>query len=249
MRRPACGSSITVAAPVLTFNCFASTDALSASTSPGAASRLTRRTSGSACVGGVSPVSFGGVRSSHLVRPPVRARRRDREIRAGRNVPRAAARRSPDRQRRGVQSARGNHFGFSAARSVGTTARTCAVACTAPASLCRGFRTRPSRSCPSVAGVRLTQRLIGLRESDREISIPSAPVNTRLSAVLAVETAATRVVNMPLGSSLLALATWPQARCQLEYSVYQFVIQVFRGINFRGDRVLKVPVPLEGLSL
>lgn len=59
---------------------------------------------------------------------------------------------------------------------------------------------------PMVAGVRFMQRLGGHRMSDQEISIPPAPINTALSAVLAIEAAALRVVNMPLGSSLLALA-------------------------------------------
>jgi hypothetical protein len=38
------------------------------------------------------------------------------------------------------------------------------------------------------------------------MSVPAAPVNTLLSGVLALEAAAVRVVDMPLGSSLLALA-------------------------------------------
>lgn len=59
---------------------------------------------------------------------------------------------------------------------------------------------------PIVAGVRLAQRFIGLKESDREIAVPPAPVNTLLAGALALEAAALRVVNMPLGSSLLALA-------------------------------------------
>jgi SAM-dependent methyltransferase len=59
---------------------------------------------------------------------------------------------------------------------------------------------------PFVAGVRLAQRLIGHRESTAELSIPSAPVNSALSGVLAVEAAALRLMNMPLGSSLLVLA-------------------------------------------
>jgi SAM-dependent methyltransferase len=59
---------------------------------------------------------------------------------------------------------------------------------------------------PIVAGVRLLQRLGGHRASQQEISVPAAPINTALSALLAAEAAALRVVNMPLGSSLLALA-------------------------------------------
>ncbi|HEY7498020.1 MAG TPA: class I SAM-dependent methyltransferase [Vicinamibacterales bacterium] len=63
---------------------------------------------------------------------------------------------------------------------------------------------------PIVAGVRWTQRLGGHRESTREMTVPSAPVNRALSALLAVEAAAARFINMPLGSSLLALAQKPQ---------------------------------------
>lgn len=59
---------------------------------------------------------------------------------------------------------------------------------------------------PIVAGVRLMQRVSGHRSSQQEISVPAAPVNNALSALLAVEAAALRLVNMPLGSSLLALA-------------------------------------------
>jgi SAM-dependent methyltransferase len=59
---------------------------------------------------------------------------------------------------------------------------------------------------PIVAAVRLKQRLSGHVESQDEISVPPAPVNAVLSGLLAVEAAALRVVNMPLGSSLLAVA-------------------------------------------
>jgi len=64
---------------------------------------------------------------------------------------------------------------------------------------------------PLVAGVRLLQRVSGHQESQEEISIPPAPVNAALSAALAIEAAALRVVDMPLGSSLLALARKPTA--------------------------------------
>jgi SAM-dependent methyltransferase len=63
---------------------------------------------------------------------------------------------------------------------------------------------------PFVAGVRFTQRLSGHQESTSEMTVPSAPVNTALSALLAVEGAALQVVNMPLGSSLLAFAQKPE---------------------------------------
>ncbi len=65
---------------------------------------------------------------------------------------------------------------------------------------------------PLVAAVRLMQRLPGHRESGREISIPPAPLNAALTAVLALEAAALRWVDMPFGSSLLALARRPGAQ-------------------------------------
>ena len=59
---------------------------------------------------------------------------------------------------------------------------------------------------PVVAGVRLAQRLAGHEESSSEIHVPPAPVNAALTAALAAEAYALRFVNMPFGSSLLALA-------------------------------------------
>ena len=60
---------------------------------------------------------------------------------------------------------------------------------------------------PMVAAVRLKQRLSGAHvESQEEISVPAAPVNGLLSGLLAAEAAALRFVNMPAGSSLLAVA-------------------------------------------
>jgi ubiquinone/menaquinone biosynthesis C-methylase UbiE len=59
---------------------------------------------------------------------------------------------------------------------------------------------------PLVAAVRLFQRASGHEESQQEISIPPAPVNAALTAALAVEAALIRVVDMPFGSSLMALA-------------------------------------------
>jgi len=59
---------------------------------------------------------------------------------------------------------------------------------------------------PLVAAVRLVQRVTGHLESEAEISIPPPPVNAALSALLSVEAAALRVVDMPIGSSLVALA-------------------------------------------
>ena len=62
---------------------------------------------------------------------------------------------------------------------------------------------------PIVAGIRLSQRALGHRESASEISVPSAPVNTALTALLALESLALKVTNMPLGSSVLCLASKP----------------------------------------
>jgi SAM-dependent methyltransferase len=62
---------------------------------------------------------------------------------------------------------------------------------------------------PIVAGVRWAQRLAGHRESTSEMTVPSAPVNAALSTLLTAEATALRAVNMPLGSSLLALAHRP----------------------------------------
>ena len=65
---------------------------------------------------------------------------------------------------------------------------------------------------PIVAGVRMAQRVVGHQESDREIQVPAAPLNLALSGVLAVEAAALRVMDMPIGSSLLAVARKSQNR-------------------------------------
>src|SRR5262245_57752939 len=59
---------------------------------------------------------------------------------------------------------------------------------------------------PIVAAVRLAQRRSGHEESNQEISIPPAPINAALSGALAVEAGLLRFVNMPFGSSLMALA-------------------------------------------
>lgn len=62
---------------------------------------------------------------------------------------------------------------------------------------------------PMVAAVRFSQRLRqgGYEVSDSEMSVPRPPVNLTLAGMLAVESYALRFVNMPLGSSLLTLAT------------------------------------------
>jgi ubiquinone/menaquinone biosynthesis C-methylase UbiE len=65
---------------------------------------------------------------------------------------------------------------------------------------------------PIVAAVRLAQRASGHEESHQEISIPPAPINAALSGALAVEASLVRFVNMPFGSSLMALAEKPVSR-------------------------------------
>jgi len=65
---------------------------------------------------------------------------------------------------------------------------------------------------PMVAAVRAKQRLSGHVESDAEISVPAAPINAALSALLGVEAAALRIANMPIGSSVMAIAQKAELR-------------------------------------
>ena len=62
---------------------------------------------------------------------------------------------------------------------------------------------------PLMLGVRVAQRLIGLvspEEGGTDIAVPPAPVNATLTALLNLESTALTRMNMPIGSSLLALA-------------------------------------------
>jgi SAM-dependent methyltransferase len=62
---------------------------------------------------------------------------------------------------------------------------------------------------PIVLPVRLAQRLTGMKDAgsaELEISVPPAPVNATLSALLAIEARMVQHVNMPIGSSVLCLA-------------------------------------------
>jgi SAM-dependent methyltransferase len=62
---------------------------------------------------------------------------------------------------------------------------------------------------PLLAPIRWSQRVMGLstpEETGADIGVPAAPINAALSGLLAVEAKALRFVDMPLGSSLLALA-------------------------------------------
>lgn len=65
---------------------------------------------------------------------------------------------------------------------------------------------------PILAPLRMLERRRGLATSDqdakaaKESSLPPRPVNSVLTALLKLEAAAVRVVDMPIGSSLLAIA-------------------------------------------
>lgn len=62
---------------------------------------------------------------------------------------------------------------------------------------------------PLVLTARLIQRARGAKSADdlkSDIAVPPAPINAALSALLALEAALLRGVNMPFGSSLLCLA-------------------------------------------
>jgi len=63
---------------------------------------------------------------------------------------------------------------------------------------------------PMVAGLRLLQRVSGHEESEEEISIPPAPINAALSAALTIESTVVKFIDMPFGSSLMALAQKPR---------------------------------------
>lgn len=59
---------------------------------------------------------------------------------------------------------------------------------------------------PMLAGVRIMQRLTGWPEPGVELSVPAAPVNATLTALVSLEAWAVRHVNMPFGSSVMCLA-------------------------------------------
>jgi hypothetical protein len=65
---------------------------------------------------------------------------------------------------------------------------------------------------PVMLAVRCVQRMTGLageHEAGAEITVPPAPINAALGAMLAVEAGLVRAVPMPFGSSLLCLARKP----------------------------------------
>jgi SAM-dependent methyltransferase len=67
---------------------------------------------------------------------------------------------------------------------------------------------------PPALVVRGFERLTGRADtaSDADLAIPSAPVNATLDVLLAVEARVLRVVNLPIGTSLLCVARKPDNR-------------------------------------
>jgi SAM-dependent methyltransferase len=62
---------------------------------------------------------------------------------------------------------------------------------------------------PLMLATRTVQRVTGMtsqEDTQREIALPSKPVNALLTGVLSLEARALRMFNMPIGSSLLCLA-------------------------------------------
>ena len=65
---------------------------------------------------------------------------------------------------------------------------------------------------PLILAVRSAQRLMGLatpEEAGTDVVVPAAPVNAVLKGLLGLEARALRVMNMPIGSSLLCVARRP----------------------------------------
>jgi ubiquinone/menaquinone biosynthesis C-methylase UbiE len=65
---------------------------------------------------------------------------------------------------------------------------------------------------PVIAAARLTQRVLrpfrGVRD-DLDMSVPAAPINAALTALVTAEAALARRIRMPIGSSLLVVARKP----------------------------------------
>ena len=60
-----------------------------------------------------------------------------------------------------------------------------------------------------LAGLRMVQRWRGLKPEPREISVPAAPINALLTALLLLESRWIRRFDSPFGSSLICLAKKP----------------------------------------
>ena len=59
---------------------------------------------------------------------------------------------------------------------------------------------------PMLLGIRVVQRLRGARAAGREITVPPAPINAALTALVSGEAALARRLSLPFGSSLVFLA-------------------------------------------
>jgi hypothetical protein len=66
---------------------------------------------------------------------------------------------------------------------------------------------------PIMLPVRMWHRLVAgdgpVPAGENEITVPAAPINAALSALVSIEALALRAVNMPIGSSLMCLARKP----------------------------------------
>jgi SAM-dependent methyltransferase len=106
---------------------------------------------------------------------------------------------------------RGNHAVFGAELRRSTRRRLRAVLTRAGFEVVRLTYSNAS-IFPLILAVRTGQRLMGLaspEEAGTDVVLPAAPVNAALSALLRLEARALRVVDMPIGSSLLCVARKP----------------------------------------
>jgi SAM-dependent methyltransferase len=106
---------------------------------------------------------------------------------------------------------RGNHALFGAEVRRSTRRRLRAVLTRAGFEITRLTYSNAS-IFPLILAVRTAQRMMGLaspEEAGTDVVLPARPVNVLLSALLRLEAGALRVVDMPIGSSLLCVARRP----------------------------------------
>lgn len=106
---------------------------------------------------------------------------------------------------------RGNHSVFGAEVRRSTRRRLRAVLSRGGFAVVRLTYTNTSLF-PLMLAVRTTQRLVGLatpEEAGTDMAIPPAPLNALLTGMLWCESRALRVMDMPIGSSLLCVARKP----------------------------------------
>ena len=107
---------------------------------------------------------------------------------------------------------RGNHSLFGAEVRRSTRRRLRAVLTDAGFEVTRLTYTNATLF-PLILAVRTLQRMMGLatpEEAGTDVVVPAAPVNAVLKALLGLEARALRIVNMPIGSSLLCVARRPR---------------------------------------